>query len=119
MKFSYNVSIDIFGVQMVTPESKPAVPLDWCLMNRENNLELFMNFNLPSESWFSPQYGRETKRYRDKGTPSKKSSFCKYWGTDYVQQKDNLTKQWSSQTNSIVCFLCFFCDEGEKDEKDP
>ena len=29
---------------MVTPESKPVVPLDWCLMNRENNLELFMNF---------------------------------------------------------------------------
>ena len=44
MKFSYNVSIDLFGVQMVTPESKPVVPLDWCLMNRENNLELFMNF---------------------------------------------------------------------------
>ena len=43
MKFSYNVSIDLFGVQMVTPESKPVVPLDWCLMNRENNLELFMN----------------------------------------------------------------------------
>ena len=41
MKFSYNVSIDLFGVQMVTPESKPVVPLDWCLMNRENNLELF------------------------------------------------------------------------------
>ena len=40
MKFSYNVSIDLFGV----PESKPVVPLDWCLMNRENNLELFMNF---------------------------------------------------------------------------
>ena len=44
MKFSYNVSIDLFGVQTVTPESKPVVPLDWCLMNRENNLELFMNF---------------------------------------------------------------------------
>ena len=43
MKFSYNVSIDLFGVQMVTPESKPVVPLDWCFMNRENNLELFMN----------------------------------------------------------------------------
>ena len=31
---------------MVTPESKPVVPLDWCLMKRENNLELFMNFKL-------------------------------------------------------------------------
>ena len=46
MKFSYNVSLDLFGVQMVTPESKPVVPLDWCFMNRENNLELFMNFKL-------------------------------------------------------------------------
>ena len=46
MKFSYNVSIDLFGVQMVTPESKPVVPLDWRLMNRENNPELFLNFKL-------------------------------------------------------------------------
>ena len=46
MKFSYIVSIDVFGVQMVSPESKPVVPLDWCLMNREYNLELFMNFKL-------------------------------------------------------------------------
>ena len=34
------------GNSMVTPESKPVVFLDWCLMKRENNLELFMNFKL-------------------------------------------------------------------------
>ena len=53
MKFSYKVSIDLFGVQMVTPESKPVVPLDWCLMNRENNLELFMNSNFKRVLSFS------------------------------------------------------------------
>ena len=33
-------------------------------------------------------------------------------------KRNNTTKQRSSQKNSILCFLCFFFDEGEKDEKD-
>ena len=34
MKTSYNLSLDLFGIQMVTPESKLTVPLNWCTVNR-------------------------------------------------------------------------------------
>lgn len=34
MKTSYKLSLDLFGIQMVTPESKLTVPLDWCTVNR-------------------------------------------------------------------------------------
>ena len=50
MKFSYNVSLDLFGVQMVTAESKPTVHLDWYPVNRKKNLELFLIYKL-QKSW--------------------------------------------------------------------
>ena len=36
------------------------------------------NGKMRTESWLSLQYGGEKKGRRDKSTPSKKGSFCKY-----------------------------------------
>ena len=41
-EFVYNVSLNLFLVQMVTFESKPTVPLDWYPVNRKKNLKLLL-----------------------------------------------------------------------------
>ena len=46
MNLFYNVSLNLFRVQMVTFESKPTVPLDWYPVNRKKNLKLLsIEFN--------------------------------------------------------------------------
>ena len=49
--------------------------------------------------------------YTDPG-PQEIGSFCRYRGTDYVQQKKQYNQTIKPQENSIVWFLWFFRDDG-------
>lgn len=50
--------------------------------------------------------------YTDDPGPQEIGSFCRYLGTNYVQQKKQYNQTIKPQENPIVWFLSFFRDDG-------